>query len=150
MTLRQRLRLLSVSTFLNALACARNQAPPSDIPRQATFDQELSWAILVYFTTNQSSTVGISYELLRKEPTITGLAYPKYYVWVEVRSDWKLVQAGAARLAAFRGSLAVTDFLSAEAIRSDTTTVAAIFPMALIHGITRRARRVHLTPKRGA
>jgi hypothetical protein len=136
--------------ILACVACAGHQAPNPDVPPAATFDRVLSLAVLAYFTSGQSSPVGISYELLRTQPTITGLAYPKYYVWVEVRSGSQLVQAGAARLEAIKGSLGVTDFLPAEDIRRDTSTVSAVFPMAMVGAITRRARGVHLPPKRGA
>jgi hypothetical protein len=91
----------------------------------------------------------VTFELLRDQPTIAGIAYPKYYVWVEVRSAEGLLRVGAARVAAINRSFEVTNFVPAETINLDAGSVSSVFPAALVSDITKRAHNAPLTPKRG-
>jgi hypothetical protein len=81
----------------------------------------------------------VEYELLRKGPTQTGIAYPKYYAWVKV-ANGESKQEGAVRLAAVDMHFEVTDFLAAEKILKVPESVAAIFPAALSNPIRQRAQ----------
>ena len=83
---------------------------------------------------------GIEYELLRQQPTQTGIAYPKYYVWVRANAGKSLLREGAARVAAIeRRHLQVTDFVSREEIKSHPEKVGLVFPAALVESIKKRA-----------
>ena len=67
----------------------------------------------------------VRYELLRKEPTQSGVAYPKYYAWVTMDTSAGPVE-GAVRLAAVdRERFEVTDFCSSSDIRTNPGGVDA-------------------------
>ena len=67
---------------------ARGEHP--DIPPAGVFDSVLKHDLTAYFALRDSGPISVSYQLLRDGPTITGIAYPKYYVWVVVRSGKRL------------------------------------------------------------
>jgi len=101
------------------LACGRPANEHRDIPDAAVFNETLQRDLDSYFGKAESAPVKVTFELLRDQPTITGIAYPKYYVWVEVRSNEGLRRVGAARVAAINGSFEVTNFVAAETINLD-------------------------------
>ncbi len=139
------LAVLSVT----ALACGRPANQHPDIPDAAVFNQTLQRDLESYFGRAESAPVKVTFELLRDQPTITGIAYPKYYLWVEVRSTEGLLRVGAARVAAIKRSFEVTNFVPAETINLDAGTVSSVFPAALVSDIAKRAHSAPLTPKRG-
>ena len=126
---------------------ARGEHP--DIPPAAVFDSVLKHDLTAYFALRDSGPISVSYQLLRDGPTITGIAYPKYYVWVLVRSGKRLVRVGAARVAAINRSFEVTNFVEAQEIVRDPAFVRSVFPAPLLEEIGRRARGV-LSSTRGA
>lgn len=87
----------------------------------------------------------MSYELLRKEPTQSGVAYPKYYAWVRVHRDDGLLE-GAVRLAAVDDekfevtNFEVTHFLGAREIVTSPRLIEPVFPQPLHQTIRDRAR----------
>ena len=132
-----------------ALACGRPASEQPDIPEAAVFDQTLQRDLESYFTKADSSPIHVAFELVSDQPIITGIAYPKYCVWVEVRSGERLVRIGAARVTAINKSFKVTDFLSAETINNDPQSVARVFPVELVGDIAKRAHGAPPIPKRG-
>ena len=132
-----------------ALACGRPANEQPDIPDAAVFNQALQRDLESYFSKAESVSVKVTFELLRDQPTITGIAYAKYYVWVEVRSTEGLLRVGAARVAAINRSFEVTNFVPAETINLDAGSVSSVFPAALVSDITKRAHSAPPTPKRG-
>ena len=81
----------------------------------------------------------LTYELLRKGATQTGISYPKFYVWV-VTKDGSKQQSGAVRLEAIdKDHFEISGYLPAEKIRKAPEQVAAVFPAPLVKGIVERA-----------
>jgi hypothetical protein len=82
----------------------------------------------------------VEYSLLREGPTQTGIAYPKFYVWVICSQRDKVVKQGAARVAAIdKQQFHVTDFLSREQILESPQQVGTVFPAPLVSKIVQRA-----------
>ena len=131
-------------------ACASPPAEHPDIPTASVFDQTLQRHLTAYFARAESVPIQISYELLRNGPTITGIAYPKYYVWVTVQSGQQVLRVGAARVQAINKSFEVTNFVPAEYLVEHPGYAASIFPAALVTDIERRAQNAPHTPKRAA
>jgi hypothetical protein len=138
------------SILVAPLACDRPADQHPDIPPAPVFRQVLARDLETYFARAESTPIHVTYELLREQPTITGIAYPKYYVWVQIRSGERLLRVGAVRLAAVNDTFEVTNFLPAAAINSDTSIVGSVFPAPLAADIIRRARAAPPVPKRGA
>jgi hypothetical protein len=131
---------------LNALAqspLAEIQAShiEANVPAQESFDVFLKRDLLAYFRASETSpATSVEYELLRDAPTQSGLSYPKYYLWVRVRSGRSVLEEGAARVAAIeRKRFEVTNFLSRSSIQSEPSEAGAVFPAALVPSVLSRA-----------
>jgi len=71
----------------------------------------------------------VKYEFLRNGPTQSGVAYPKYYLWVIVSDKNKTIKSGAARVAAIdKKYFEVTNFLPVEEIMRNIEAIYSVFP----------------------
>jgi hypothetical protein len=87
-----------------------------------------------------ASDCRVEYSLLRDGPTQTGIAYPKFYVWVICYQQDRVLKQGAVRVAAVdKQGFHVTDFLSREQILESPQQVGSIFPAPLVSKIIQRA-----------
>lgn len=109
----------------------------ANVPTSGQFSSLLVRDLQSYFQAPR-----VDYELLRQGPTQTGISYPKYYIWVKVRNSFGgLVSEGAVRVAAIdQVRFEVTNFLAAQEIRADPTTVQQVFPRPLVESILSRAK----------
>ena len=112
----------------------------ANVPDESRFSRLLERDLNAYFETKGVRNPGSRFELLRQGPTQSGVAYPKFYLWVRVSSGPNHVAAGAVRVAAVQGEgFEVTDFLTAEEIREAPNRVGSIFPAPLVGAIYERA-----------
>jgi len=112
----------------------------ANVPPPSNFDADLARDLRAWFTQRQGSPATVRFELLRRGATQSGIAYPKYYAWVEVQPASAAVVGGAVRVAAVeRDRFEVLQFLSADEIRAKPDAVQSMFPAALIPEISRRA-----------
>jgi len=83
----------------------------------------------------------VEYELPREGPTQTGIAYPKYYIWVKCFKGQKVASEGAVRLAAIeQKGFEITDFVSCEQIRA-SQSVVLIFPPDVAEKVLGKVRQ---------
>ncbi len=95
-----------------------------------------------YFIAKLNHQVEIQYELLRKAPTLSGVAYPKFYAWVNVLENNKIVESGAVRLALIgKIKVEVTNFVSKKKILENPDIINSIFPSSLCEGIIIKANK---------
>jgi len=112
----------------------------ANVPSAEHFHPFLKRDLQTFFNSRQGPNAAISYELLRDGPTQTGIAYPKYYIWVNVRNSAGTVDEGAVRVAAIDGTrFEVTHFLSKGEIQANPAGVEQVFPSALGDRIRQRA-----------
>jgi hypothetical protein len=112
----------------------------ANVPAPEDFDRLLRRDLSAFFSARAHQSVEVQYRLLRDGPTQTGIAYPKYYAWVQVVAGSAVVDEGAVRLAAVeRKRFDVTDYVSAANVRSDPKSVESAFPRALVPAILRSA-----------
>jgi len=64
------------------------------------FTKILEHDLAIYFSKKEKMKVDIEFDLLRKRPTQSGIAYPKFYAWVKVMNDGKTLTQGVVRVAA--------------------------------------------------
>jgi hypothetical protein len=103
----------------------------ANVPDEKEFDRLLKRDLAAYFKERKGREVSVDYELLRKGPTQTGIAFPKFYAWVKVRDKGGdgLLEEGAVRLAAVeKKSFGVTDFLKRADAERDPESAYKIFP----------------------
>jgi hypothetical protein len=133
---------IAIATLCFVVGCTdpiANSHTEANVPQGKAFDEYLSRDLTSYFCTNKDCRV--EYEFLREGPTQTGIAYPKYYLWVRCFTAGKLTSEGAVRIAAVdQATFDVTHFISAKDIVASPDEVERVFPAALLDKIGRRAR----------
>ena len=112
----------------------------ANVPDSADFSRFLNRDLCEYFKKQLRKPVSIECELLRKEPTQSGVSCPKYYAWVVVFDGTQRINSGAVRLAAVdKKRFEITDFLSVDEIMANPDLVETVFPILLCPDIRKRA-----------
>ena len=100
-----------------------------NVPPEADFDQLLRRDLSAYFASRDRPAPEVSYELLRKGPTQTGISYPKFYAWARIRQEGHLTREGAVSLAAIaRQRFEILHFVDQSEIRRNPSGIDKIFP----------------------
>jgi hypothetical protein len=111
----------------------------ANVPDEKDFDKFLKRDLEQYFKETLNKTVTVEFELLRKGPTQTGIAYPKFYAWVTIRDSVKVIDQGAVRVAAIeKKHFDVTDFVSEADIKDAPLMLDRIFPKLVADKIRER------------
>jgi hypothetical protein len=139
----------------SSAAVAQTVGPPSDapsiavvmiqqnVPPKPLFDAFLARDLGDYFVERGVFVRFLRTSLLRDTPTQVGVAFPKFYVWVDAVSLGGEDLSGAARLAAVKGEkFVVTDFLERSTILAEPEKVGRVFPRLLAPLILERAAEV--------
>lgn len=112
----------------------------ANVPGPDEFAPLLRRDVAAYLVPAVGKPVTVEFELLREAPTQSGVAYPKFYVWVRAYAKAELVTEGAMRVAAINKTrFAVTDYISRGEIRTDPHRLEAVFPRALLGKIRAKA-----------
>lgn len=111
-----------------------------NVPNEADFARLLERDLGAYFAATGIADARIDFELLRRGATQSGVAYPKFYLWVRVASGRDSELSGAVRVAAIeKERFEVTAFVSASEIAADPDALESIFPALLLEQIRGRA-----------
>ena len=132
-------RTLIVTFLVGAAVGLGFGEEPEDIPDARSFRSFLIRDLTKYFAPQYGDGITLEYQLFRDGPTITGVAYPKYYLWVTVMEAGKTRVEGAARVAAIQKHFEVTDFIFREVIQKQPELLDRAFPKALISTIRDKA-----------
>jgi hypothetical protein len=108
-----------------------------NVPPSEFFETLLRRDLLGYFNASGGAmATKVEFKLLRDTPTQSGVAYPKYYLWVKVFAGPVLQREGAVRVAAIdRKRFEVTDFMAKAQIQSAASEIGSVFPAALVQSI---------------
>ncbi|MDP9048107.1 MAG: hypothetical protein M3N14_08210 [Bacteroidota bacterium] len=99
-----------------------------NVPDNKTFDGVLKRDLTSYFSPIYKDAT-VQSELLRQGATQSGVAYPKFYLWIKIYQHEKLVNQGAVRVAAIeKKKFEVTDFVSILEITNSSKDIYSIFP----------------------
>lgn len=142
--------MLLVTCSVTGMAPAQTQSGSrqlrldSDMPQQPSVTPFLQRDLLSYFRRSGfSSATLVDTTLLRNVPTQTGVAAPKYYAWVQVKSGTAVLTQGAVRIAAIeKNQYEVLDFLTAQQIKGNRDAVAKVFPAALMPALLEQASKM--------
>lgn len=125
-----------MAEFQKMMAEIQRSHIDGNVPVQEDFDLFMERDLKAYFS-SYGGNIKLEYQLLRDGPTQSGVAYPKYYVWVQVSEGGEILQEGAARIAAIeKKKFEVFDFLSKSELKSSPASAAQVFPPALLPKIT--------------
>lgn len=141
-----RLTLLLASAFLACASChaqilgVAESHTAANVPSTNDFRPLLIRDLTACLKPTYGDKLTVDYELLRDGPTQSGVAYPKFYLWLRATNAEKTVIEGAVRVAAVdKKRFDVTDFVPRPEIVSHPDSVTRIFPMALIEKIHTKA-----------
>src|SRR5262245_41712414 len=91
----------------------------ANVPSPNDFDRLLTRDLEAYFRARAGKVLRVKHELLCDGPTQSGVAYPKFYLWVQAFEGTRVAERGAVRVAAIdRKEFQVTDFLTEADIRA--------------------------------
>lgn len=113
----------------------------ANVPAESDFDTFLKRDLKEFFH-DVPGIVEVEYELLRREPTQSGVAFPKFYAWVVVKSDGKLVEEGAVRIAAIeKKEFEVVNYLTRADVERDGQRLAQLFPADVVDRIKEKLKK---------
>ncbi len=125
---------LLISLTTSAQPLLQQPQIEGNVPEPQVFELALKRDLVAYFKSNGLATADrVEFRLLRDAPTQSGVAYPKYYAWINIYSGKTSLQRGAVRLAAIdKQRFEVTHFVSRKEIQDNVSVLDSIFPAALI------------------
>lgn len=108
----------------------------NNVPDLEQFEQAMTRDLQSHFSELFKANVVVSHELLRDGPTQTGVAHPKFYLWVLIKNGDDVLDSGAVRVAAIgKFQFEVTHFMSYKRIKAHPQRLFAIFPKDVCHKI---------------
>ncbi|HTI69598.1 MAG TPA: hypothetical protein VMF06_06515 [Candidatus Limnocylindria bacterium] len=114
-----------------------------NVPSVEEFRPFLIRDLAAYLKPQYGEGLQIGYELLRKGPNQSGVAYPKYYLWLTFTNAQNTVVEGATRVAAIdHREFNITDFMPSSEINAEPGIVSRVFPKPLVSKILSLAKKV--------
>ena len=114
----------------------QNSQIEENVPDEQFFESYLNRDLKQYFSSSFGNEVSVNYELLRKNATQSGAAYPKFYLWVKIIRNNKILDQGAIRIQAVNKThFEVTDFLTRSEIQREPESLTSVFPALLCPAI---------------
>lgn len=121
-----------------AISEIQNSYIDANVPNNNKFDAFLKRDLEKHFFGTYGE-VTVKSEFLRDGPTQSGVAYPKYYLWIKIYKDDKLVNEGAVRVEAIeKKRFEITDFVNSEEIKNNSKDIKIVFPRQVCEKIKSR------------
>ena len=112
----------------------------ANVPEPKDFRSFLVRDLTAHLKPKLGEGITVDYELLRDGPTQTGIAYPKFYLWVTAIKPDKTVVDGAARVAAIdKKEFQVTILIPRADIVAHPESLDSVFPQLLLDKIRTKA-----------
>ena len=143
--------LVMFAVLLAAASAACSQNPLSralashvdeNVPDAQEFDAILKRDITAYMTDSADKDISVSVELLRDRPTQSGVALPKFYIWIEKRNaSGRLMESAAARIAAIeKKRFDVVQYYDRKRILAEPELMQKVFPDDVYEKILKKAQ----------
>lgn len=110
----------------------------ANVPNKTQFDALLTRDLEHYFKAKLQRDVSVTFRLLREQPTQSGMAFPKFYAWVVIRSreSGTEISQGAVRVGAeATTSFFVTDYISLAEMKANPGILNEVFPGPVVERI---------------
>ena len=133
----KRRRIATISLLALAIACRTGDQPGRAITSgDPNVDSIIGRDLTAHFSRRQGGPVRVSYEYLRSGPTVTGIAYPKYYLWVRVEPSTSRSRVdGPARVALIDSVAEVTHFFPYHQGTAAPAELDSVFPPPVVASI---------------
>jgi hypothetical protein len=93
--------IVGAASLLRELTDVRGSQIEGNVPAASEFNKFLHRDLIEYFRSNGLPTSDqVEVNLLRDEPSQSGVGSPKYYAWVRIYSTGKQLEQGAVEVAA--------------------------------------------------
>lgn len=147
--IRGTLVLLALMLAAALAACSQNPLSKAlashvdeNVPDAADFDRILKRDITAYMTDGGDRDVSVSVELLRDRATQSGVALPKFYIWIEKRdAAGLLLESAAARIAAIeKKRFDVVQYYDRKRILTEPELMQKVFPDDVYEKILKKAQ----------
>ena len=152
MSIKLLLVFIFICTVSAATALAQNDDPmaalrqgyiDANVPDKKDFDRILNRDITKYVTDKADKDITVKIELLRDVPSQSGVALPKYYIWIEKRNaKGVLMEEAAARIAAVnRDHFDVVQYYDRKRLETETDLVSKVFPQDVYTKIVAKLKK---------
>ncbi|OIP78123.1 MAG: hypothetical protein AUK48_02355 [Oscillatoriales cyanobacterium CG2_30_44_21] len=136
--------LLSVgyptTLLISPLASVQDSHIQGNTP--SNFAQVLKRDLLKHFQAPDDGSITVEYEMLRDIATQSGVALPKYYIWVKMYGQEGIVAEGAVKVAAIaKKKFEVLDYLSIADLAKSPERINQVFPIPIGDKIRARLSR---------
>jgi hypothetical protein len=103
------------------------------VPSSQDFRRLLLRDLRAYLQPDYGDKLTVKYELLRDVPTQSGVASPKFYLWLQATRGKKIVIAGVAKVAAIdKRQFEVLQFIASADIVANPQDLDRSFPAELV------------------
>ena len=126
----------------NPMAAVQRSHIDGNVPDENDFDTILRRDITTYVTDAKDKDISVTVELLRKGPTQSGVALPKFYIWIEKRdAKGALMEEAAARIAAVeKKRFDVIQYYDRKRIVAEPDLMQKIFPAEVYEKILAKVK----------
>ena len=133
-------RLSLAGALLVFCGCSADEPPSAGVTSAtAQLDSTLQRDLTLYFTREFGTPATVGYEYLRTGPTVTGIAWPKFYVWVRAEATTGRPRAeGPARVALIDSTAEITHFFPHVPGSAVPATLDSVFPAPVLATIRAR------------
>jgi hypothetical protein len=123
-------RCFKWTLLLILAACSVGCSRDANVPDDKDFLRILQRDITEYVTDASDKEVSVTVELLRDRPTQSGVALPKFYVWIVKRDqNGAMMEEAVARIAAVEKThFDVVQYYPRERILNDPELMQKVFP----------------------
>jgi hypothetical protein len=115
----------------------------ANVPDKGDFDRILNRDITKYVTDARDKDITVKVELLRDVPSQSGVALPKFYIWIEKRNaKGGLMEEAAARIAAVnRDHFDVIQYYDRKRLETEPELVSKVFPADVYEKILAKLKK---------
>jgi len=114
----------------------QNESVHEGIPDEKTFEPLLIRVLSSYFEDDRFKNLQFRYMLLADHPFQSGIAFPKYYLWIEKYDGSRFIGQGVMEIAAIdQTRLGVIEFTSKKDLETDREWIKQHYPPEVCQSI---------------
>ena len=127
----------------NPMAELRQSEIDANVPDKKDFEAILKRDLTKYVTDPRDKGITVNIELLRDPQTQVGVAFPKFYCWIEKRdAKGLIIEEAAARIAAInKMHFDVIQYFDRKRLVAEPDLIVGVFPEDVCEKIRKKLKR---------